>query len=102
MKTTCSLSGVSLGLLLTVLGRLQSLAKLGGAPSIFLMILPDLLRVRLKEAAWSWAGGREEEEEEEEVMRDRSRGDTRGLTVIQECRENITSLTTVLTTYNIS
>ena len=84
-----------------VLGRLQSLAKLGGAPSIFLMVLPDLLRVRLKEAAWSWAGGGEEEEEEE-VMRDRSRGETRGLTVIQECRENITSLTTVLTTYNIS
>ena len=100
MKTTCSLSGVSLGSLLRVLGRLQSLAKLGGAPSIFLMVLPDLLRVRLKEAAWSWAGGGEEEEEE--VMRDRSRGETRGLTVIQECRENITSLVTVLTTYNIS
>ena len=83
-----------------VLGRLQSLAKLGGAPSIFLMVLPDLLRVRLKEAAWSWAGGGEEEEGE--VMRDRSRGETRGLTVIQECRVNITSLTTVLTTHNIS
>ena len=99
MKTTCSLSGVSLGSLLRVLGRLQSLAKLGGAPSIFLMVLPDLLRVRLKEAAWSWAGG---EGEEGEVMRDRSRGETRGLTVIQECRVNITSLTTVLTTHNIS
>ena len=53
VKTTFRLLGVSLRLLLTDLGALQSLAKLGGAPSILLMVLPDRLRVRLKEAAWS-------------------------------------------------
>ena len=39
--------GLELLLLLTELGKLQSLAKLGGAPWIFLMVRPDLLRVRL-------------------------------------------------------
>ena len=37
-------------------GKIQSLAVLGGAPSIFLMVLPDLFRVRLEDVAGEGEG----------------------------------------------
>ena len=93
-RSTCSLTGPGLSLWLLLLGTVQSLAKLGGAPSIFLMVLPDRWRVRLQEAAcWPGAGAGGQGAD----IRDLSRGDTRGLVIIQpDCLVNITSLPTVL------
>ena len=77
-------------------GRLQSLAKLGGAPSTFLITLPDLFRVKVKTGGESW-GGTCWFSATGEVRRVLSRAGTRGWTIIEpDFFNNSTSLKVVL------
>ena len=94
---SCSLVKQELLLLtLVVVGSDQSRAKLGGAPSSFLMTLPDLFRVNVKTGGVSW-GGTCWFSSTGAVRRVRSSAGTRGWTSMQpECFRSNTTLRVVL------
>ena len=61
-------------------GSVQSLTKLGGAPSIFLITLPDLFNVIVLDDDGE-LHGLTESLEDADFNRDLSKGDIRGLTI---------------------